>query len=192
MSDEKRSVHTDALATLGKIINSNEKRDAIHLAVNPTKAKELLSPGDHVGVDGSKKNPVGIVDPFLTQNVLPGQWFWLIVYPRQITSLRHVWSHPAFSNPVEIDVTDSEQWLKAWAMTHDVPAYEHILEAAYKDFKLTGDDEMGITMEDWDEGALCSIGRDAHCEIPSEFWTHLEVVTGKKFKSHPTYFTCSC
>lgn len=31
---EKRSVSTDALETLGKIIGPNEKRDAIHLAVS--------------------------------------------------------------------------------------------------------------------------------------------------------------
>lgn len=88
MSEEKRSVATDALATLGSIISTNEKRDAIHLAVEPAVAACILRPGDDVGfVDGGFgycSNPVGIVDPFLKEKVKPGQSFWLIIYPRQI------------------------------------------------------------------------------------------------------------
>lgn len=94
---DKRSVSTDALETLGNIIDSSQKRDAIHIAVEPTVAKEILRPGEHVGVDGSKNNPVGIVDPYLRRPVMVGQYFWLLVYPRQINSLRHVWTHPSFT-----------------------------------------------------------------------------------------------
>jgi hypothetical protein len=108
MSDvDKRSVHTDALATLGTIISENEKRDAIHIAVEPVQASEELWPGHHVAWHDRRKRQVkhanrsapgiGIVDPFLTGKVAAGQWFWLLVYPRQITSLRHVWEHPSFS-----------------------------------------------------------------------------------------------
>jgi hypothetical protein len=93
---EKRTVSTDALETLGTLITPAEKRDAIHLAVNPTKAKQNLRPGQDVGIDGTINNPVGIVDPFLKRPVKEGEWFWLVVYPRQINSLRHVWTHPAF------------------------------------------------------------------------------------------------
>lgn len=35
MSADKRSIHTDALHTLGTIIGEGEKRDAIHIAVEP-------------------------------------------------------------------------------------------------------------------------------------------------------------
>ena len=74
MSADKRTVHTDALETLGKIIDEGEKRDAIHLAVEPVQAGETLLPGEHIGiVDGvavaeSEKlfKCVGIVDPFLS------------------------------------------------------------------------------------------------------------------------------
>lgn len=93
---DKRSVSTDALETLGNIIDFTQKRDAIHIAVEPTCAKVILRPGEHVGVDGSKDNPVGIVDPFLRRPVMAGEYFWLLVYPRQINSLRHVWTHPSF------------------------------------------------------------------------------------------------
>ena len=105
---EKRSVHTDALATLGTIIGPNEKRDAIHLAVEPCIAGQNLYPGQHVllidkptggqvAVAGLEEEvTLGIVDPFLTLPVAKGERFWLVVYPRQITSLRHVWEHPSF------------------------------------------------------------------------------------------------
>lgn len=111
MSADNRSTHTDALATLGTIINEGEKRDAIHLGVEPIQAGEALRKGCHVyiGDDGKaysfknrKQKAVGIVDPFLTCNVEEGERFWLIVYPRQITSLRHVWSHADFKDPVEL------------------------------------------------------------------------------------------
>lgn len=105
MSADTRSTHTDALATLGTIIDHTQKRDAIHLAVLPAIAGENLEPGEHVflsktsglAIGGLSVDPnVGIVDPFLTVPVARGERFWLIVYPRQITSLRHVWEHPAF------------------------------------------------------------------------------------------------
>ena len=48
---DKRTVATDALLTLGTIIGPAEKRDAIHLAVEPVIAGEKLRPGDHVVVD---------------------------------------------------------------------------------------------------------------------------------------------
>src|SRR5580698_4671880 len=99
---EKRSVSTDALETLGTIIDERAGRDAIHLAVEPVVAGETLIAGADVGfledgtVGGSAKTLLGIVDPFLKSPVLSGERFWLVVYPRQITSLRHVWTHPAF------------------------------------------------------------------------------------------------
>lgn len=107
--NDKRTVHTDALETLGMIINDHEKRDAIHLAVEPVKARVKLFPGQDVEIQAHEAfpgdNPVGIVDPFLKSAVLPGEYFWLVVYPRQITSLRHVWTHPKFDNS-EVEAMD--------------------------------------------------------------------------------------
>lgn len=104
---DKRTVHTDALETLGTIIGPDEKRDAIHLAVLPAVAGEPLRPGQDVGVFDGKAHGEhrgetrGIVDPFLRRMVCAGERFWLVVYPRQITSLRHVWTHPAFPEAAE-------------------------------------------------------------------------------------------
>ena len=101
---DKRSVTTDALETLGKIISENEKRDAIHLAVEPVKAGTVLMAGQHITVSEGVAYPasvgkgLGIVDPFLSSHVEPGQLFWFVMYPRMVHSLRHVWTHPAFAD----------------------------------------------------------------------------------------------
>ncbi len=99
---DKRKVSTDALETLGMVIGDGEKRDAIHLAVEPTLATETVYPGQHVNAQGlARGDLIGIVDPFLKGAVHPGQRFWLVIYPRMIHSLRHVWTHPSFEDEPE-------------------------------------------------------------------------------------------
>jgi len=142
VSGDNRSVTTDALATLGTIIESGG-RDAIHLAVNPTVAGEKLYPGQDVGVDGTRNNPVGIVDPFLKAPVLPGEMFWLVVYPRQINSLRHVWTHPAFPDESSFSKSESEQWLKQFMKEHDCDGeedYANITSAASGEWNTHAED----------------------------------------------------
>lgn len=108
--NDKRTPHTDALETLGYVHSQEEHRDAIHLAVEQVEAGENLKPGDHIGFGSDGKvyrsvrkmnKAVGIVDPFLTSPLISGDKFWLVVYPRQVTSLRHVWAHPDFPEKVE-------------------------------------------------------------------------------------------
>lgn len=104
---DKRSVSTDALETLGMIHFRPEQRDAIHLAVMPVEAGMPLMRGADIGIgtDGKAYTTqadvklIGIVDPFIpNKGVKRGEKFWLVIYPRMITSLRHVWEHPAFPN----------------------------------------------------------------------------------------------
>ena len=107
----ERPVTTDALETLGNVISPAEKRDAIHIAVEPVKSYGVLKPGDHVGRlpcgrYGPSDKPVGIVDPFLDVFLKRDDMFWLLVYPRQIKSLRHVWSHPAFPDEIALNEED--------------------------------------------------------------------------------------
>jgi hypothetical protein len=192
MSD-KRSVHTDALDTLGSIIDDTAKRDAIHLAVEPCIAGELLSPGDDIGLLANnlalKNTPssheidmtyLGIVDPFLEQDVKPGEKFWMILYPRTITSLRHVWTHPHFSDAIPEkapkDKQKSIEWLKEYSRNLGV-SYNNMLNLAIHH----SDDEYVYTGEE-----------ELHDEIPPEFWDHIEIITGKKMIHRPTHFTCSC
>jgi len=95
------------------ILDGDRRRDAIHLAVVPVTASVPLNPGDHVGfatedrreIVGPSDEPLGIVDPFLTQAVKPGDRFWLYLYPNTITGMRHIWSHPAFrARPISKEV----------------------------------------------------------------------------------------
>ena len=187
MSD--RPVATDALATLGTIISPAEKRDAIHIAVENVVAKEKLYPGQDVGAEGSTAAPVGIVDPFLKTPVFPGQRFWLLIYPRKVNSLRHVWSHPAFPDEVapesgadavsESLKASSERWLRDFIDRADCPGYDTTIAAAIEAAR-SGEEYVYFS------------GQDAHGHIPSEFWTHLEIVTGERFTYRPEGFSCSC
>lgn len=90
--------------TIGHLIPAGQTamRDAIHLPVAPVEAGEDLSPGSVVKLHNGKAYStilamaVGVVDPFLPATVRKGEVFWLFVCPNTITSLRHVWQHPAF------------------------------------------------------------------------------------------------
>jgi hypothetical protein len=91
---------------LGRLIEDGDRRrDAIHIAIAPVTAAERLMPGQHVGLIrednlelvGPCDRTIGIVDPFLSDKVEPGQRFWLFLYPGTIAGLRHVWTHPAFA-----------------------------------------------------------------------------------------------
>jgi hypothetical protein len=193
MSEEKRSVHTDALATLGTIIDDSQKRDAIHLAVEPVIAAEQLYPGQHIGfVKGlastKADKKLGIVDPFISGFVPEGESFWLIIYPRQITSLRHVWSHPDFAEtpvknpelPPTTPKEESQKWINDFAdRIRQHP--QSLMDAAH--LWIEQNDYTYDNSETYKE----------HYEEFPIFWKHFEVLTGLK-PSDPddTFFTCSC
>jgi len=88
----------------GQLIHDNNRlRDAVHIAVIPVTATESLKPGEHIGLVhddnehvGRSGANIGIVDPFLVEEVEPGQRFYLFLYPNTVTGMRHAWSHPAF------------------------------------------------------------------------------------------------
>lgn len=87
---------------LGQLPGPDDKRDAIHIAIAPVVAAQVLAPGTRVSQlpDGrfvaDSVSPIGIVDPFLLLRVNEGETFWLCLFPYSITSLRHVWTHPTF------------------------------------------------------------------------------------------------
>lgn len=204
---EKHTTHTDALDTLGSVIDESQKRDAIHLAVIPATANERLLPGDHVSYDETGLSErtkvgegVGIVDPFLIEALRPGDRFWLVVYPRQISSLRHVWEHPAFppsgeTEPVAepspgITRADSEEWLRQLAV------------------RAAGGLDDGADGDGWDRYTFdCFIrdlqngdgeyvvlhGRDNDISsIPHETWLHLSNYLGREVAPRATHFSCTC
>jgi hypothetical protein len=205
---EKHVPHTDALDTLGSKITDKEKRDAIHLAVYPTVAGQSLVPGMHVKLENGVAvatdlgEGFGIVDPFLTEYISPGEMFWLVIYPRQIHSLRHVWEHPSFPPSGEIAVEtkpkitfeEAEEWLKNFVSSHDLPSFEKVIDAATGKPPTYNND---YNMPEWiiDDDYLTFIGNDAHCNIPPEFWDYVSVYSGIDKKDLPcqlVYFSCSC
>lgn len=190
---DKRTVFTDALETLGTLIDSNQKRDAIHLAVIPVMAKSSLNPGDNVTANGEIEGEfVGIVDPFLKDPIEPGQWFWLVIYPRKITSLRHVWEHPDIPDEIKeeissIEVEKSKKWIEDYAASF-IDEYEDGLS-------ITGIGLILGASNYLQHGDSLSKGSlfEGH-SVSDEFWDHYEIVTGKKVKieNRQDFFSCSC
>lgn len=197
----------DEVATMGEILtNDVGGRDAVHVAVISVVAGEMLVPGDHVGFKKSAigedkpvyaiADRVGIVDPYLKKDVQKGQRFWLYLYPRTITSLRHNWTHPIFADAVAGSTyvppatkLDSEKWLRNFCADADCPAYDTVIELIAHGSIDNNEDEMSATI---DSESMRFHGRDASGEIPPEFWTHVENVLGHAVKHKPSYFSCSC
>lgn len=103
---------------LGQLCSGNEGRDAVHVAIVPVRAFARLQPGDKVGFATDDKiwvdrsfNPIGIVDPFLEENSInAGDWIYLCLYPGSVTSLRHVWTHPAFTSKPPHSATPGDEF----------------------------------------------------------------------------------
>jgi hypothetical protein len=205
MSGDKRSVATDALEVLGNIITDKDVgRDAIHLACEPVIAGVPLFPGQHIGrlKDGrygpAAEKLVGIVDPFLTHQVLIDQKFLLVVYPRTITSLRHVWSHPDF---VE-DVDQREEAAKKYYNRDEKEAALERLFVAANDFGETLDPVVSAqnVVDAMDYGYITVYGTDAYgkIDIPTELWYLYRAAYGRTAAYDPSntddgvYFSCSC
>ncbi|MCW5720736.1 MAG: hypothetical protein KIS86_06300 [Devosia sp.] len=214
-SADNRTVATDAVATIGMLIPEDAGRDAIHLATEPVVAGERLHAGQHIGflkdgtVGTAAKELLGIVDPFLASTLFPGDRFWLVVYPRTITSLRHVWTHPSFA-PAEIvaadkaeadpspyrvpnDIDASRAWVNNWLSGADQPLETVDELIVVIEGGSVGDgDYYTVKLSDWDSNAIHSTGSDAHAHIPQELWDHMEVVMQKRIQKRPEYFSCGC
>ena len=181
---------------LGKLATEDAGRDAIHIAVAPVVAAQILSPGEHVGINGegqavSSMNGIGIVDPYLMRAVKPGERFYLCLYPNTITSLRHHWVHPAFKEEAPptkaaFDKGESEAWLRDYAVNFkSYPDYCNDKEEAYQEL-----------LRDLREGHLCSVGSGMYglSELPDsdELKRHAEIVLGITINWGNFTFSCSC
>lgn len=173
---------------LGKIIETPQGRDAIHIAIAPMKAAVRLIPGQDVGVVGENlagpcENNIGIVDPFLKHQVLPDQEFFMLLYPNKITSLRHEWEHPAFveaEKDPEKDATLSKAYMEVCAKEAGM-SYEELMETA-ANYQKTGWARV-------EGGRFEGVWFDE-----TEFWNHYEVLTGTKVEENDRgqIFSCSC
>lgn len=174
------------------LLDETAQRDAIHVALAPVVAAHILSPGEHVGfIDDDDRgrrvgrvggDKLGIVDPYLTANVMPGQRFWLFLYPQTVTSLRHDWTHPAFTTaePTTLEA-DSRTWIESFAAELD-QTYNRLMDAA-RTWIVTAD----YTYDNSERY------KDVDYAKWPIFWKHYEIVTGTKVNDHDaTIFTCSC
>lgn len=154
---------------IGKIIEGNAARDAVHIAIAPVVAGEYLRPGTPVGfqpngtVASYINKHIGIVDPFLGLPVDKGQKFYLFLFPKTVKNLRHEWDHPDFRQSPETEA--SVGWLQRFASEHQMTYGD--LMAAVGEFVDKGCDYPTIEddFKDW--------------EVPEEFWVHYKAVTGK-------------
>jgi len=184
---------------LGALAPVDAGRDAIHIAVVPVIAGHILTPGEHVGwmdetqtTVGRVLSTLGVVDPFLKAPVMPHERCFLFLYPKSITGLRHVWSHPAFpdGDVVAPIVTkshaahkaQSEEWIRGQADRIDI-GFNELLHAAER--WLRDDDH---TVQNGGTSWRDNFGD------PAEFWHHYEIYTGTVVPQErkSSFFCCSC
>ena len=184
---------SDTQFLIGKLVEGHGDPDAIHVAIMPATAAKSLKPGQHVGFDkggysvtDKPQEPyrlIGIIDPFLAGDVAKGQRCYVLLYPNTITGLRHVWSHPSIlSDGVGVG-SESEKWLRDFAVQVNADYHDMMQVAA----SHCGEDKWG--------DYLIEGGKWEGQSTPPEFWEHYEAVTGKKPNSKygpPGIFSCSC
>lgn len=180
---------------LGKLIEGEAERDAVHVAIIPLVAVSNMSPGEHfklltgsqteaIPVSEYANDAIGIVDPFLKDYVKKGKKFWGFLFPNTVTGMRHHWEHPAFGPPPKY--SESELWLRQFAERWCFN-FDQLIEAGVGPADVKGDRYVVACGRD------CSrydLGEDYEL-----FWEHLEKYMGKKFsKSHREKmgWSCSC
>lgn len=182
---------SDAQVWLGKLAPKDAERDATHVAVVPMIAAEELAPGEHVGlVDDKDKSAagtdtqqlIGIVDPFLVAKVKIGQRFYLCLYPRSVTGLRHQYAHPVLDGD---SASISKDWISKWAAANGI-LYGDLMYHA-KLWVESYDGQYGNAY--WVEG-----GRFEGQRLPAEFWDHYDRVTETRTpeKARSSFFSCAC
>lgn len=175
-----------AQETLGTVLEGDQFRDAVHVAVLPLRAAHPLIPGQHVGLtsDGRASveisDKIGIVDPYLARPLREDEKFWLFLYPRSVTTIRHMWSHPKVPNEGKpTPLAASVAWMKVYASAIG-STMEEVMEKAGN--YVTG-------REFWNER-----DRFEGESVPDKFWDHYERITGTEVDENQksNFFSCSC
>ncbi len=92
---------------LGKSPEELGAKDAIHVAIVSVRAARPIKPGQWCGLNKEReaipddKKGCGVADPFRTEIILTGQYFWLMMDQSEIPNVQHHWEHPKldFSPP---------------------------------------------------------------------------------------------
>lgn len=178
---------------IGNLITTTQQRDAIHMAVIPVTAGENLTPGDTIGIrpDGMAQSQepekaIGIADPFLRVcEIKEGQQFWLFLNPGTITSLRHMWEHPAFApdKPVESSAQQiaSKLWLEDFGKRNGF-SWDRLMEIGNKVLTDTG----SVWAGDEDDQETMDSNK-------TMFVFHVSTVLGKPpVNPYNVFFRCAC
>lgn len=188
---------------LGKLLGPGEgSRDAIHIAIAPVIAEDILYPGQEIGLNGGNMasieadKMIGIVDPFLKHSVPKGERFWLFLFPNTITSLHHVWEHPSFQpctmthyvladDTIHTTSNDSvaaaKDWIAKFAERMEI-TYDGLMRVAHLFVECRHYEYMNSELY-----------KDCWDQFP-EFWKHYATVIGKEINVHDedVPFTCAC
>ncbi len=156
---------TNEAIGIGKLIKGPGARDAVHVAVYPCTAGEVLNRGESVTIIGgeaygetTKGERIGIVDPFLNCAQVPASArFYVFLTPGTITGLRHEWSHPAFD-----EMDRSMAWMEDFAGKHGFTAKEVIKAGLEREETLNA--------------------QESFLDTPDEYWEHLENISGQKIR----------
>jgi hypothetical protein len=175
---------------LGELLKGGEERDAIHIAILPVTAHTYIPAGaqifirpDLTAILSGKSNAVA--DPFLKEQIRPGEKFYALLNPYTIESLRHEWVHKDFPNqnsPAEIE--KSLEWMKVYADEMGEDSWGGKMDV---DTLLRGAD-------DWiKDGDYLRWGFDTDY-IEDEFWKHYEIIRGVVVPDNKRedFFSCSC
>jgi len=192
----KAGSRLEKIPQFGKLITEPQMRDAVHIAVAPVTAGENLAPGTRIGFTGNAftvgadADIIGIVDPFLRQDVMEGEMFYMFLLPNTITSLRHEWTHPEFEKEAALQTMEptflklkgaiaEEKWVSDFADGIG-SNYTEIMDGA-DDYLASGDYLVrGGTFEGY--------------SIPDEFWDKYEIIKRKRIEEadRGSFISCSC
>lgn len=182
----------NTLEKIGTILDDTAEKDAVHFAVLPvisaddylfagTRVRFVTGSTTHVkGVKGDASG-IGVVDPFITDEIKRGDRFFILMNPNTITSLRHEWTHPALAVvPAEDAVGKAIEWMQEFAHQHDTD-YDALVMQAH-DALISGDN--------------ITFGVDLDYDMIKEFWANYALATGRTLPTTDEVklprFGCAC
>lgn len=113
-------------------------KDAIHVAIVALRAAKKLEPGEHItlndngeAIPTSSDKSFGIVDPFLTDNVMRGKLFYGVLNPDEVPNVRHHWDHEKFGFEAPTTPPSRNKYLEQYADLLKI-SYDELIEACSK------------------------------------------------------------
>lgn len=118
--NSERPLATTALSTMGTLLSGPAPRDAVHLAAFSAQidGAHALVAATPVGYADGKVSTVitphiGVIDPFLKYPVPVGSYVWVLLYPGQITEVRHTFDHPVLDKEeTVVHATTHLHWIE--------------------------------------------------------------------------------